>query len=92
MKELNDYFRLKEYDRVKAEKECMTTLKKVIDICLKKDFIFNVHANDGNSNISVTTDGWITNFSSYFKGNLINYSDDTGTLTVFELLEKLKKL
>lgn len=90
MEGLNDYFRLKEYDRIKEEKECMTTLKKVIDICLKKDFIFNVHSGEGISSISVTTDGWKTSFSSYFKGSLINYSDGN-TVLISELLKELKK-
>lgn len=92
MKELNDYFRFKEFERAESEKKCMIAVKRVIDICLKKNYIFNVHSNDGNNNISVTTDGWTTSFVSYFKGDLINYSDETGTVTIFELLEKLKKL
>jgi hypothetical protein len=87
---LSDHFRLKEYDRIKLEKECMTTLKKVIDVCLKKDYIFNVHSGEGISSISVTTDGWDTSFTSYFKGSLINYSDGN-TIPMHELLHNIKK-
>lgn len=91
MKELNDYFRLKEIARIEEEKQCLINLKKVIDICIKKDFLFSVHTGEGSSSINVSTDRYNTTLSSYFKGSLINYSDETGTMTMIQLLEKLRK-
>lgn len=92
MKQLNDYFRLKEFDRIESEKQCLINLKKVIDLCIKQEYNFTVHQSEGNSSINVTTDGWKNSFSSYFKGSLIEYSDETGTMTISQLLEKLKKI
>lgn len=92
MNELSDYFRLKEYDRIKLEKECLANLKKVIDLCIKKEYNFNIHQSDGNGSISLTVDKWQTSFSSYFKGSLISYRDATGTMTISQLLEKLKSI
>ena len=92
MKQLNDYFRLKELDRIESEKKCLSDLKKVIDICIKKDFLFNVHTGEGNSSISVSTDRWNTTLSCYFKGSLIEYSDETGTMTMDRLLQKLRTI
>lgn len=90
MRELNDYFRLKEIDRIEAEKQCLINLKKVIDICIKKDFLFSIHTGEGHSCINISTDRYKTTFSSYFKGSLIDYSDETGTMTMDKLLEKLR--
>lgn len=90
MESLNDYFRLKEIDLKEAERKCIVDLKKVIDICIKKDFLFSVHSGEGNSSINVSTDRHNTTLSSYFKGTLIDYSDETGTMTISQLLEKLR--
>ena len=86
-KEMSDYFRLREIERVESEKKCMITLKKVIDVCLKKRYHFSV--SPPVSNISVSVDTFETSFSSYFKGNLINYNDGN-TMPMDKLLEKLK--
>jgi len=91
MKELSHYFRLKEIDRIEAEKQCLINLKKVIGICVKKDYNFNIHSHEGSSSINVTTDKFTTSYSSYFKGTLINYSDEIGTMTMIQLLDKLRK-
>lgn len=89
MKELSYYFRLKEYDRIEAEKKIMIDLKKVIEICLKKSFHFSV--NPTCNVINVSTNGFETSFDSYFKGDLIKYSYGN-TVTMSELLEKLRKM
>lgn len=89
MENLSDYLRLKDYDAIKAEKECIIALKKVINICIKHNYIFNVHSAEGHSSISLTTDRWQTSFTAYFKGALINYSSGQ-KMTIFELLNKLK--
>lgn len=86
-KEMSDYFRLKEFDKIEAEKKCMITLKKVIDICLKKGFHFSV--SPAVSNLSVSIDGFETSFSSYFKGSLITYNDGD-TIPMNDLLTILK--
>lgn len=91
MKQLSNYLRLKEIDRIEAEKKCLINLKKVIDICIKRDYNFSIHQSEGNSNIYLTTDGHATSISAYFKGNLINYSDKTGTMTMIQLLQKLRE-
>ncbi len=91
MKQLNDYFRLKEIDRIEAEKQCLINLKRVIDICIKRNYNFSIHQSEGNSNIYLSTDGHATSVSSYFKGSLIDYSDETGTMTMIQLLEQLRK-
>ena len=89
MKALSDYFRLKEFDRIEKEKKCLIALKKVIDICLKKGFHFSV--NPEVYNINVSTDSYKTSsLSAYFKGDLIEYSDGS-TITIYEMLEVLKK-
>lgn len=92
MNELSDYFRLKKLDRIKLEKQCLVNLKKVIDLCIKKEYNFNIHNSEGNGSINVTVDGWENSFSSYFKGSLISYRDATGTMTISQLLEKLKSI
>lgn len=88
MKTLNDYFRLKEYDRIELEKQCMIDLKKVINICLKKSYHFSVNKN--TAQIDISTDDFDTNFSSYFKGQLITYKSER-CMPMNELLEKLKQ-
>lgn len=87
MNSFNDHFRLKEYDRIEAEKKCMIDLKKVINVCLKKGYHFSVNKN--TTQIDVSTDDFDTNFSSYFKGTLMNYKSEYA-LPMSELLEKLK--
>lgn len=84
---MSDYFRLREIDRIEAEKKCMITLKKVIDVCLKKGYHFSVSPEV--SNIGVSVDRFETSFSSYFKGNLIDYNDGDA-MPMDKLLEKLK--
>lgn len=86
-KGMSDYFRLKEIDRIESEKKRMITLKKVIDVCLKKGFHFSV--NPEVSNLYVSVDRFETSFSSYFKGSLIDHNDGN-TMTIDKLLEKLK--
>lgn len=88
MRTLNDYFRLTEYDRIKLEKQCMIDLKKVINICLKKGYHFSVNKN--TNQIDVSTDYFDTNFTSYFKGQLITYNSKY-CMPMNELLEKLKQ-
>lgn len=90
MEQLNNYFRLKEIDRIESEKKCLITLKKIINICLKKGYLFSIHFSDDDGGINLTTDGYTTSFNSYFKGTLINYSNNKDTFTVFQLLDKLK--
>lgn len=88
MSSLSDYFRLKEYDRIEAEKKCMIDLKKVIDLCLKKGWHFSV--NGTCNQIDVCYDGDFANsLYAYFKGELINHESDHNT-TVSKMLEKLK--
>lgn len=87
MNELSDYFRLKEIDRIEAEKRSLIALNKVIAICLKKDFYFSV--NPKTKGITVSFDNFENSLDSYFKGELMNYSDGK-TITIFELLEILK--
>jgi len=89
MEALSDYFRLKEIDRIEAEKKCMIDLKKVINICLKKSYHFSVNKN--TSQIDVSIDDFETNFSSYFKGQLIQYKSEY-CMPMDELLEKLKTI
>lgn len=89
---LDDYLRLQELDRIEGEKKCLVCLKKIINICLKRNYTFSIHALRDDSSINVTTDGWKSSYNAYFRGSLINYSDGKETLTVFELLEKLKNL
>jgi hypothetical protein len=88
METLNDYFRLKEYDRIELEKKCMVDLKKVIDVCLKKGHHFSVNKN--TNQIDVSTDDFETNLVSYFKGRLINHKSQYA-MPISELLEKLKQ-
>ncbi len=87
MDKLSDYFRLKEFDKIEAEKKCMADLKKVINICLKNGYNFSV--NPEVSCIYLSKDVFITSFSSYFKGSLINYSDGD-TVPMYKLLEIIK--
>jgi len=87
MEQLEDYFRLKEYDRIELEKKCMIDLKKVINICLKKSYHFSINKN--TSQIDVSIDDFETNFTSYFKGRLIQYKSEY-CISISELLEKLK--
>ena len=89
MKQLNDYFRLKEYDRIELEKKCMIDLKKVINICLKRCYHFSINKN--TTQIDISIDDFDTNFTSYFKGHLINYKSEH-CIPMSELLEKLKTL
>lgn len=89
MNTLSDYFRLKEYDRIEAEKKCLVTLKKVMDVCLKKGFSFSV--NTQTNGISVHENDFKWTLDAYFKGDLINYSDNNNTCTIFEMLQQLNK-
>lgn len=87
-KAMSDHFRLKEIDRIEAEKKCMIVLKKVINICLKRNYHFSVNTECGN--INMTFDAYVeTSFSSYYKGQLIDFSDGN-TLTITELLNLLQ--
>lgn len=90
---LSDHFRLQELDRIEAEKKNLVLLQKVFVICVKKEFSFSFTPNAEVLNVS--TDNFITSLNSYYKGDLINYSDISSvnkTMTVSELLKYLKKL
>jgi len=90
MKELNDYFRLKEIDRVESEKKCLIALKKIIDICIKRNYNFSVNGELGLLNITIDNNFDETSYS-YYKGTLIEYQD-VSTITVHALLDKLKQI
>lgn len=87
---LNDYFRLKEIDRIEAEKKCMVCVKKIIDICLKKGYHFSVNPNTNQIDVCVD-DNFENSFYAYFKGELINFESGYNT-TVYKMLEKLKSI
>lgn len=88
MKELSDYFRLKEIDRIEAEKQATSYLKKVINICLKKGFHFSY--NPTCDQITVSTDVFKTTYDCYVKGNLLNHKS-TFSIPIKDLFELLSK-
>ena len=64
---LDDYLRLQELDRIEGEKKCLVCLKKIINICLKRNYTFSIHALRDDSSIDVTTDGWKSSYNAYFR-------------------------
>ena len=84
---MDTYFEKRMLAQIEAEKKCLSALKKVIDLCLKKQLHFSV--NIEASGISVYNLKTEFNKDAYFKGSLINYSDGQ-TCTIHELLELIK--
>jgi len=89
MERLNDYFMLKAIDQLEAEKKCLASLNKVMALCLKKNLHFSV--NMTTNGISIRSYDFDFAYDSYFKGQLINYSDEHSTVTIHQLLEIIKK-
>lgn len=88
MNQLNEYFRLKEVDRKEMERLCMIDLKKVIDICIKRNYTFSINGELALLNVTIDNEFEKTTYS-YYKGTLIGY-EDVSTMTVKNLLHKLR--
>ncbi len=89
---LSDRFRLQEIDRIEAEKKNFFLLKKVFAICVKKGF--DLSLNPSSESLNLRIDKFETSINSYYKGQLIDYSDTDNkihqTMTISQLLEYLK--
>jgi hypothetical protein len=74
--------------KIEAEKKAMSDLKKVINICLKKGFHFSV--NPECNLITASYDRYDTSLYSYFRGNLLNYFEESGTVAISQMLTILQ--